>query len=672
MKKKCLKVISVLVCLALSAGFASCGLFGGNDDNDNVSSSSVSSTIEGESSPSEEPLCSEDSSEYSSSEEEILIPTEGVVYKSFGTYSLVTGYTGSETEVVIADTYKNNLVTGIDTSAFARKDIVKIIMPDSITTIGEGAFASCESLIEVVMSDSITTIGKGAFNTCKTLTEIVIPEGVRDIGKSAFAWCENLTKITLPYSVDNIGESAFSYCSSLMEIFIPSTVNYIDRYAFQGCNSLTRYCAAKSQPSHWNDYWGYGCLGGIVWDCYNNDVATDGYVYTVVDGLRYMMYPNSSFVMLAPQPNTITKVNILSEIIYKDKVCKVVDINARAFSGCSKLIEVIIPHGIEYIGSSAFADCNSLTKIVIPDSVTSIGNNAFEDCSSLIEIVIPDSVTSIGGSAFAYCDKLTIYCEAKSKPNGWGSRWNPSGCPIVWGHEIEVGEANTGEETVGTEGLVYYEIDDGMAVIGYQGTATEVVIPATHEGKPVVEVLGFAYHSNLTKIVMPNSVKRIGGSAFVDCDGLTEFTIPDSVTSIGALAFQYCDNLTKIVVPKSMTVIGEAAFSWCTGLKEVVLHDGVTEIGVGAFDCCENLTEIVIPNSVTSIASQAFINCSALTKIVIPESVTSIGDYAFAVCNQLTVSCRALIKPLDWSDIWNKLDMNSDAYCPVVWGYKGE
>ena len=127
----------------------------------------------------------------------------------------------------------------------------------------------------------------------------------------------------------------------------------------------------------------------MVWDCKNNDVADDGYIYAVVEGVRYSL--KDGIVTVARQPSNITIANISSSINYK---------------------------GVDY-------------------SVTSIGDSAFYYCRSLTSVVIPDSVTSIGDRAFAGCDSLTIYCEAESQPSGWNSTWNPDGRPVVWGYTGE-------------------------------------------------------------------------------------------------------------------------------------------------------------------------------------------------------------------------------------------
>lgn len=107
-------------------------------------------------------------------------------------------------------------------------------------------------------------------------------------------------------------------------------------------------------------------------------------------------------------------------------------IGGYAFSYCSSLTSITIPDSVTSIGSHAFYGCSALTSITIPDSVITIGDHAFGNCSSLNSTTIPDSVTTIGEDAFAGCFKLTIYCEAASKPSGWDYWWN-SYCPVRWG-----------------------------------------------------------------------------------------------------------------------------------------------------------------------------------------------------------------------------------------------
>ena len=96
--------------------------------------------------------------------------------------------------------------------------ITKCIIPDSVTTIGNNAFAFCKSLKEITIPDSVTSIGYVAFYDCKSLKEITIPNNITHIGRSAFSYCESLKEIIIPDSVTNIGHRAFSECDSLKEV----------------------------------------------------------------------------------------------------------------------------------------------------------------------------------------------------------------------------------------------------------------------------------------------------------------------------------------------------------------------------------------------------------------------------------------------------------------------
>ncbi len=195
--------------------------------------------------------------------------------------------------------------------------------------------------------------------------------------------------------VKEIGDRAFKFCSELTQIIIPERITYIGDDAFTGCTRLTQIIVNENNTRY---------------------KSIDGNLYSKNGWLLCYAYGKKSTTFVIPDGVT--------------------NIGRSAFEHCNYLTEVVIPNSVRTISENAFNDCNNLTSIAIPNSVTSIGECAFGGCN-LTEILISDSVTTIGQAAFSWCFNLTIYCKAKSKPNGWHSNWNPSNCPVVWGYTNE-------------------------------------------------------------------------------------------------------------------------------------------------------------------------------------------------------------------------------------------
>lgn len=159
----------------------------------------------------------------------------------------------TDSEIVVPAKYKGKPVTSIGKQAFYRSlmdqfysdveypTITSITLPDTITKIGDEAFAECTGLTSLTIPDSVTTIGSGAFYNCTKLVSVNIPDGITTIEDGTFSGCYALSSITIPESVTTIGTSAFQNCAALTSITLPSKVTEISAYCFSNCNSLTSF-----------------------------------------------------------------------------------------------------------------------------------------------------------------------------------------------------------------------------------------------------------------------------------------------------------------------------------------------------------------------------------------------------------------------------------------------
>ncbi len=456
------------------------------------------------------------------------------------TYAVVGIGSCTDKDIIIPDYYSGKPVTmvGYDIGSISEKDeimkaaifyetgIKSIIIPDTVTDIGDGVFYMCTDLQSVIMGKNVTSVGRGAFANCTSLTSIIIPDSVTIIDEMTFSCCENLTSINMPDSMTSIGNGAFAWCTSLASITIPDSVTSIGDEAFWDCTSLASVTIGDGVTSIGSSaFWGCKNLASI--NIPDSVTSIGEYAFADCESLKsvYITDIKSWCEMSFNDPifyykgNLFLNGELVTELVIPNSV---ESIREYAFVGCASLESVTIGNNVTSIDNYAFQGCTSLESVTIGKGVTSIGSGAFSNCASLTSITIHDSVTSIGDSAFGACTSLT---------------------------SINVDENNH----------YYKSIDENL--YSKDGTA----------------LIQYAIGKTDTSFTIPDSVTSIGEGAFSNCASLTSITIHDSVTSIGYGAFFFCDSLTEVTIPDSVTSIGGNAFYMCRNLKEITFNGTVAE-----------------------------------------------------------------------------------------------
>jgi hypothetical protein len=589
-------------------------------------------------------------------------------------------YTG---DVVIPSTVSYNdtvfSVTSVYTNAFnGSSELNSITLPNSIASIGSGAFYGCTGLQSIYLDAAnpyfLFTNGilynksKSQIICCLTNTtgKIEIPQTVTTILSGAFYGCTGIKSVVIPNSVNTISSQVFYNCTGLTDVIIGDSTNTgnrasvsIQSTAFNGCSGLTTLSINVPIASY---YYPFNDLPSLKTLAIGNSVTTiDNALFSALPELSKVIVGQSKLnpanITVAPGAfkgsskldslilncnlqitnyinNATSPFSSISVLAIGEKVSS---IGNSVFNGCTKLINVNVSNGVTSIGNNAFVGCTSVTDFTLGSSVSQLGTGVFTGCSSLLNINANSSnvnYSSLNGVLFSF-DKLTLIQYPAGR---------------IGSYEIP-----SQVKTIGTN-----------AFLSCTGLQSVIIPPATTS----IQSSAFGSCSGLTQVTIGHAdsistaAVTISGDAFTNCTAITTLTLNKAIyyTSSDNSPFKNLTALTALYVGNKVGSILDYAFSGCTGLKLVRLgqNNGVDNnfvaVSASAFSGCTNFStlelnrnititkyaspfttilNLTVGNGVTSIGSQAFYKCINIESVVLPSSVQKIGSSAFQDCSKL-------------------------------------
>lgn len=510
----------------------------------------------------------------------------------------ITDYNGYDTEVTIPSKIDGYTVTGVEN--MDTSNIKKIVMPDTVTYIGESAFADSSDgvpLEEVVLSKNLKTIGPWAFSGCFELKSIDIPESVNEIENGAFSGCYSLKNFNVSQNT-NFGDRVFGDYpwTSIPALSDDYNVwlydeNASDFFVWNGC--LFAYRGSSKTPVIPSGVCG---IGDKVFE--NSDITG----VTIPEGVRY--------------------------------------INNGAFKNCTSLKNVKIPKSVQKIGEYAFYECSSLSSVTFSVGLKSIEDNAFGYCESLKKVVLPEGLEKLDG-AFYGCYNLenitfpSSLSEIDSERSAiYDTKWYEN---IAYGDPIYCGGIFLGfkyDYTVPVENIKInstYTVRAGTKTVYmnkccYVDKLTTLNLPDGLKSLTIKSPTNVNSNYKITKLTVPESVD------YVDIEGMYDLkTIKLPTTAkLDAGCFMNCPAIESLTIPKGNIRL-ETFLSDCVKLKSITLPSDTLEVDgmIGS----KNLTSVNLSN--VRILRGGFISCTGLTKVNLPDSLLSI-EGAFSGCTNLT------------------------------------
>ena len=468
-----------------------------------------------------------------------------------------------------------------------------LTIPDSVTAIGEGAFANVEGLKTIIIPSTVKRIETNAFRDNQTLETVIMQEkdgqGVEYIGSFAFMECHNLTTVQMTNSVKEMGNQAFYHCTNLMNIKISTSLNTIEKYVFAGCKNLQQI----EFPEGIININGYAFSG-----CNNLETVIFSNTIETIAGTAFIRCNNLKNIEIAEGNENLTLENGIL-------LCEN-DIN--------KLTEMII-----ILEETIDTETNTF---VVPDSVTFLQNEILDQYTNITTVQIPASVQTIS--------------------------------PLFIGKEIinVIIVDNPKYEVIGKAVYTKETEDEDVTMIRYFGNEETVNVK---EGTEIIGEYCFE-DKNLSQIILPETLEEIQQQAFLYCNNLKSLSLGEKVKTFSSMSI-YGSGIEEIILSENHPYFRIEEGAICNGEKVKALYNKegtvfisplkvlgtietyeipssvvegieVKEIADRAFHGQGKMKNIVIPSTVQKIGD-SFNFCSSLEKIEIPNSVTTIHNYCF-------------------------------------------
>lgn len=527
------------------------------------------------------------------------------------------------------------------------KGCTSLVSPNAftgVTSVGESAFEGCTAVQSLSFDDSLSNIGTKAFQNCTALESVHIPDSVTSLSAAAFRNDVSLTEFQMPERLHTVSASAFSGCTSLKTVTWSKYLQTIEANAFENTalteiifpESLTRIGAYA--------FAGIGTLENIVLPENLNTIGSAAFSDT---GIQTLKLPKSVTTL---GNGAWMNCAALREVQWEAALTK---IPVNTFEHCTALTQIELPDGIVEIGARAFSGNESLTNVTLPRTVRRIESAAFEGCSALTDILLWPDVEEIAADAFANCENLTI--------RGWK------------GSAAEKAATSQGVNFAAADQEISYTLNaaqDGYLVSGCDENTVLLVLPAVHNGLPVVGTAENAFanckYLQEVRVEAESVYLQVCDGILMDAAGKTlllyparragaDLVIDENVTAIADYAFAYCQNLRSITIGTQVETIGDHAFEAVNDALCLVVQDGspaqlwASAHGVRYASESTSFTyrlegdkayitgytgtlpETVVPAVIDGYPVYAIENLRSpiLTHVVVSEGIEVIGDSAF-------------------------------------------